>query len=133
MTARPPVHAELAAGRWHTFSILDQLGNVASEVGRARAWLDRDRGVAEAAFVRALELIDLTLGDPRWKGARRREIARARELLCSAWLGDPVYRTTLADMESYFMAFALAARSQTLADRERIRSDATGDGPARTA
>jgi hypothetical protein len=117
MTAPAPVHDELAAGRWHTLSILDQLGNVGSEVGRSRSWLARDPGIAERAFARALELLDLTLADPRWAGARRREIARARELLAAAWLGDSRYRTTLADMENYFHAFAVAARRETLAAR----------------
>jgi hypothetical protein len=60
---------------------------------------------------RALDLFDLTLADPRWRG-RYIEIARARELFCAAALGDNEYKTTLADLEAYFLPFAIAARSR---------------------
>ncbi len=40
----------------------------------------------EQAFDRAVELLDLTIADERWKG-RRKELTRARELLCDAMFG----------------------------------------------
>ena len=110
MTAPEVRHPGLAAGRWQTLSLLEQLGNVGSEVGRMRRWRDRDARLAAAAFERALELLDLTLADPRWRG-RRREIARARELLCDAAAGGGEYGTTLDDLDRYFLAFAVAARA----------------------
>lgn len=73
---------------------------------RARAG---DDGAKARAFERALELLDLTLADPRWLG-RLREIARARELLCDAAGGGRDYGTTLEDLDRYFLAFAVAAR-----------------------
>ncbi len=102
-------HKELAAGRWRRFSLAEQLGNVGSEVGRMRRWRERDEALARAAFERALELLDLTLADPRWR-ARLREIARARELLCDAAAGGTEYGTTLEDLDRYFLAYAVAAR-----------------------
>lgn len=104
-----PGHAGLAAGGWSRLSLAEQLGNVGSEVGRLRRWRGRDEGLAERAFHRALELLDLTLADPRWRG-RLKEIARARELLCDAALGGGQYDTTLEDMDRYFLQFAVAAR-----------------------
>jgi hypothetical protein len=74
-------------------------------------WRGRDERVAAAAFERALELLDLTLADPRWRG-RRREIARARELLCDAVAGGGEYGTTLEALDRYFLAFAVAARRE---------------------
>ena len=65
--------------------------------------------VSQAAFERALELLDLTLADPRWRG-RRREIARAREMLCDAALGGREYGSTLEGLDRYFLAFAVLAR-----------------------
>jgi acyl-CoA hydrolase len=62
-----------------------------------------------AAFERALELLDLTLADPRWRG-RLRELARAREVLCDAADGGREYGATLADLDRYFLDFALLAR-----------------------
>ena len=72
-------------------------------------WRGRDQRLMTGAFERALELLDLTLADSRWRG-RLREIARARELLCDAATGGTEYGTTLEDMDRYFLAFAVAAR-----------------------
>ncbi|MBI2778045.1 MAG: hypothetical protein HYX57_12405 [Chloroflexi bacterium] len=62
------------------------------------------------ALDRALDLLDLTLADPRWAGPRRREIARVREVVCDFLVGDNAYGSTAASLEAYFMAFAFAAR-----------------------
>jgi len=110
MTAPAPYHRELAAGRWRALSLAAQLANVGAEVGRIVRWRGTDERLAAAAFERALELLDLTLADPRWHG-RLRELARARELLCDAVSGGPEYGTTLAELDRYFLAFAVAARA----------------------
>ena len=103
------VHRDLAAGRWAQFSLAEQLANVGSEVGRMLRWRGSDERLMSGAFDRALELLDLTLADPRWRD-RLREIARARELLCDAAAGGSEYGTTLEDLDRYFLAFAMAAR-----------------------
>ena len=105
-----PIHRELAGGRWQQLSLVEQLANVGSEVGRMLRWRDRDEHRMTRAFERALELLDLTLTDPRWRH-RLREIARARELLCDAAAGGREYGTTLEDLDRYFLAFAVAARN----------------------
>jgi hypothetical protein len=102
-------HRDMAAGRWGQLSLLEQLANVGSEVGRMRRWQGRDERLRMRAFERALELLDLTLADRRWRD-RLREIARARELLCDAAAGGSEYRTTVEDLDRYFLAFAVAAR-----------------------
>ena len=91
-------HRDLAAGRWGTLSLAEQLGNVGSEVGRMLRWRGRDERLVTGAFERALELLDLTLADPRWRW-RLREIARARELLCDAAAGGSEYGTRLEDLD----------------------------------
>jgi len=96
--------------RWTTLSLAEQLGNIGSEVGRARAWHDRDEKSFWGAVTRALELIDLTREDGRWS-KRRFELDRAREAFSDAVLGGEVYKSTLSDMEVYFMRFALYARN----------------------
>lgn len=107
MTAQ---HASLAAGRWQTLSLTEQMANVGSEVARARRWLGKDAQLCENAFVRALELLDLTIGDQRWAG-RRKELTRARECLCDAMLGGHGYGNDLESLDRYFFAFAMAARA----------------------
>ncbi len=103
-------HAGLAAGRWRTLSLLEQLANVGSEVARMHRWQGRDAHLCTNAFLRAVELLDLTIGDPRWAG-RRKELMRARELLCDAMLGGTEHGSDLESLDRYFLAFAVAARA----------------------
>jgi hypothetical protein len=70
----------------------------------------------DQALVRALELFDLTASDPRWRGARRREICRAREEFCRLFFDESVDPGSAAGLERYFLHFAVAANSQ------RVRS-----------
>ncbi len=104
-------HASLASGRWQTMSLAEQLANVGSDVARARRWQEADAHLCEKAFERALELLDLTIGDPRWKG-RRKELTRVREVLCDAMLGGKEYGGDLASLDRYFYVFAIAARAE---------------------
>lgn len=105
------MHAGLAGGRWWTLTLAEQLANAGADVGRAiRAREEGDQGRFEAAFDRALELLDLTLADPRWSGPRLREIARTREVVCDFLAGDNQYRSTAGLLDAYFLAFAIAAR-----------------------
>lgn len=93
-----------------TLSLAEQLGNIGSEVGRARSWQGRDENSFWAAVTRALELIDLTREDRRWI-KRRFELDRIRETFADAVLGGVEYQCTLAGLEDYFMHFALYARN----------------------
>lgn len=102
-------HKESAAGSWYKLSLAEQLGNIGSEVGRAANSKGKNEELFQGSFQRALELFDMTLEDSRWQG-RRMEIARARELFCSAALGETEYHTTLHDLDNYFLQFAFAAR-----------------------
>jgi hypothetical protein len=104
-------HTDLAAGRWFELTLMEQLGNVGSEVSRASRWQGKDQKLFMGAVERALELIDLTLQDSRWN-RRLKEIARAREVLCDAALGQNDYGTTMEDLDRYFTQFALAARNR---------------------
>ena len=92
-------------------TLLEQLANIGSEVGRAaRAKAsDRDERLGQA-LDRALELFDLTLADARWTG-RRRELCRARELVCDYLVGDNERGSTPELLDRYFLQFAMAARS----------------------
>ncbi len=104
-------HEGLAAGSWHQRTLVDQLANVGSEVGRMRRWHGHDLPRCERAFLRALELLDLTISDARWRG-RRKELSRARTVLCDAMLGGKEHGSTLDSLDRYFLAFAVAARAR---------------------
>jgi len=107
---RDPIHPGLAAGRWLELTLAEQLGNVGSEVGRAlRANAQGDPERSRRALDRTLELFDLTLADDRW-ATRRKEIARAGEVVCDFLVGDNEYGSSAETLDAYFLGFAIAAR-----------------------
>ncbi|MEK7528339.1 MAG: hypothetical protein AAB592_01085 [Patescibacteria group bacterium] len=108
-------HSNLAAGRWHSLSIAEQLGNVGSEVERAIRWYEKNnREYFESAFLRMLELLDLTIGDKRWTGRRRRELTRVREMICDSFENGNKSSIQLSQWPKYFMPFAILARASVI-------------------
>ncbi len=94
-------------------TLVDQLAHVGSEVDRAiRAHAAGNRIRFDSALSRALELFDLTATDERWRGARRREILRARSEFCRLFFDDSVSADSAAGLSRYFLHFAMAARSE---------------------
>lgn len=111
MTAETVGHSNLAAGRWRSLTLIEQLANVGSEVDRAiRAHESGRAERRDAAVNRCLELFDLTAADDRWRGWRRREVLRAREQFCALFWGDDRRPGEAASLSRYFLHFALAAR-----------------------
>jgi hypothetical protein len=110
---KPPIHKELAGGRWFEFSIFAQLGNVGSESERtARAFERGDRDRFENAFERMLELLDLTVEDPKWRTTcRLRELLRLREEVCDVFHGNEIFGTSIETLKKYFLYFGIAARA----------------------
>jgi hypothetical protein len=105
-------HRDLAAGRWFTFSLIQQMANVGSEVERAISW--RERGnpdYSRRAVERALELLDLTIADARHR-RRLRELTRVREVLADYFFADNQYGSSDKLWRNYFFAFAYAARAR---------------------
>ena len=103
------VHRDLASGRWFTLSLKEQMANIGSEVERALSWRARNRSIADRAFERALELLDLTLADPAHR-TRLRELTRLREVLADFFVFDNEYRSTAESFQRYFRGFTYAAR-----------------------
>lgn len=104
-------HKDLASGRWQLFSLITQLGNAGSEVERALKW--QEKGNAEysrLAFERALELVDLTLADPKNR-KRLKEITRMRELLVDYFFASNEFQSTPQSWHNYFLAYAASARA----------------------
>lgn len=102
-------HPSLAAGRWRTFSLMEQLANVGSEVERALNWLNKNNPeYSRLAFLRALELLGLTIADPRHR-RRLKELTRLREALLDFFLGDNEFHSTEKSWRTYFYGFAYAS------------------------
>jgi len=101
-------HKTLSEGRWNSFSFAFQMANIASEVSRAINWRNKnDKKYSQLALFRALELIDLTITDPKNK-KRVWELARAREVLADYFLGDQQYGSTDRNLLNYFEIFTFA-------------------------
>ena len=111
------VHTELAGGRWQAFSLVEQLANVGSEIERAINWSRKDRPEYSAnAFYRGLELLELTIADPRHRH-RLRELTRLREVLLDYFLGPNEFRSSDLSWHRYFHAFGTAAAMQRESSR----------------
>ena len=99
--------------QWHAMTLAEQLGNIGSDFERALRWkANGKRPLLTAALARTLAQIDLTLSDQRWAGARRREIARLRDEVCS----EILYRnnpTSAASLKKYFLIMGVVARTRT--------------------
>lgn len=99
------------AARWGTLTLLEQMAHVGSEIERAiRAHENGRQERWDKALGRALELFDLTAADDRWRGARRREILRAREEFCRLFFDEDSSGGSAKGLREYFLRFAVAAR-----------------------
>lgn len=102
-----PVPHKIDRERWNQLDLMNQMGNIGSEVGRT---LSAKRRNADfwPALIRALDLFDATL-EPliAVKSHRSKEIMRAKHAFLEAVMvhDDP-------GIETYFMQFAIAARSR---------------------
>ncbi|MCU0242261.1 MAG: hypothetical protein MUF51_07540 [Vicinamibacteria bacterium] len=107
-------HRDLAQGRWWQLTLCEQMGNIGSEVSRALKWHGKNVRLAMGALERALELLDLTLRDPRHTRSvgRLREIARAREILLDHLMGGNQYGSTPSALQRYYDTYAFAARRE---------------------
>jgi len=103
-------HATLENGRWAQLSFPQQMANIGSETSRVFKALQAGKDSrAECAFVRAQELIDLTIkygraDMPSGRGALLEELCRFRELFCAAFLSRNL--TELASLNKYLDSFA---------------------------
>lgn len=104
-------HRELSQGRWKKFSFAEQMANVGSEIIRAINWKNKgNQQYSDSAFVRGLELLDLTIADKKNK-PRLKEIVRLREVLADYFAFDNVYGSSDRQWQNYFLAFNYAARA----------------------
>ena len=99
------------AERWAMMSFNGQMANIGSEVGRTAKWIAKGKDeLAEGAFIRALDLYDLTILHGR-KGQKGRlpmlrELCLNRCEFAEAYLNRDT--TRLAGIERYFSHFAIA-------------------------
>jgi hypothetical protein len=107
------IHKDLLdSGRWFKLSLVEQMANIGSDVGRTMQWRAKgDLDASKQALERALELIDFTVADSKNKG-RLREILRVREFLADYFIGNNQYGFTDDAWNRYFYYFGYAAARQ---------------------
>ncbi|MFH1386420.1 MAG: hypothetical protein ABIH50_01985 [bacterium] len=106
-------HQTLTADRWNKFSLYEQMANIGSEVERAINW--GKKGVPEysrLAFVRSIELIDLSLNDTKHRG-HFKELTRLKEFWADYFMGKNQYKFSAESWQKYFLAFNFAARKNS--------------------
>jgi len=100
-------HKILSEGRWREFSFMSQMANIGSEVERTINWKDKDVQYSQRALDRAIELIDLTMADPK-NCKHLFEISRIREVLLDYFLCGNHYGYSDKVWQNYFYCFAYA-------------------------
>ena len=89
---------------------LVQMANIGSEIERTILWKDKNReDYSGQAFMRAVELLDLTIADGKNRD-RLRELTRLREMLADFFVFDNRYRSSAQAWKNYFAPFFFAAR-----------------------
>lgn len=124
-------HTDLSISRWNSFSFVEQMANIGSEVIRTLQWRSKgNKEYSKKSFYRALELIDLTLQTPL-PVHRLQEIARLRSVLVDDIEGNNTFQSTDRLWNSYFLAFTYAAaRARHTEGVPTAASSATAPAPA---
>ena len=110
------IHKDLTSEDWFKYSLFKQLSNVGTEVSRAIRWKNKGKpDLSKKAFYRALELLYLTIDDPKNRGACLKELTRAYEMLGDYFAGENEYNSSDDLWEKYFLTYNYAARVKALA------------------
>ncbi len=105
------IHYNLAQGKWFQMTAMEQLGNIGSEIERSLKWHAKNEFEnRDKAIDRMLDLIDLTVQDPKWK-YRLKELLRTREVVCDYFFGNNTYLISPDTLRKEFLYYGIAARA----------------------
>lgn len=95
--------------RWAKLGILDQMGNIYSEVGRS--FKANDKRSKEQAIVRATDLFNATIYALRkTESPRAKEVRRAKQQFLEIISDKHASQESIQSLDRYFLQFAIAAR-----------------------
>jgi len=107
------IHKDLTPEHWFSFSLFEQLANVGCDISRTIRYKNENRlDDSKAAFERALELLSLTILDPKLSRGGLKELVRTREALIDHFMFSNEYQTTDEQWHNYFFSFNYAAAIQ---------------------
>ena len=87
---------------WNKRPFLEQMANIGSEVYRAISWKEKNIEYSNMAFIRSLELFDLTK-ESELSYPQDRELTRMREMWVDYFMYDNQYNSTKEFFNNYFM------------------------------
>lgn len=102
------LHQELNSEKWQKLSFFDQMANIDAEIGRTINWREKDKNKSISAFERGLELLDLTISDPKNRKGLK-ELCRLREMIADYFYFKNEYSSTSRSWQNYFYPFSYAA------------------------
>jgi len=103
------IHEQLEK-TWPTLSFELQMGNIGSELTRARVFHKRgEREAFRSSLDRANELVALTIDDARWKG-RRKELTRLMEVIGDWYQQGKEYGVPIEWLAQYATQFVYSIR-----------------------
>lgn len=105
------LHQKLTTEKWQKLSFFDQMANIDAEIGRTINWREKDKNKSISAFERGLELLDLTILDPKNK-SKLKELCRVREMIADHFYFKNEYSSTSKSWQDYFYPFSYAAAVQ---------------------
>ena len=104
-------HKQQASGEWFKKPFLEQMANIGSEVYRAINWKNKNnKEYAEMAFIRSLELFDLST-QSKLTPSQYRELTRMREIWVDYFKYDNQYSSTAQSINNYFMYLTIAYKT----------------------
>ena len=104
-------HKKQSEGDWQKKSFLEQMANIGSEVYRAINWKEKGNDeYAQMAFVRSLELFDLTKAS-KLTASQYKELCRMREIWVDYFQYDNEYSSTAESINKYFMYLTIAFKN----------------------
>lgn len=107
------IHKDLTPERWQRFSLFEQLANVGMDIERTIQWRNKgDADYSQKAFARAIELLDLTIADPKHTKGCIKELTLTREALFDHFVNGNNHASTDEQWQKYFYDFAYAAAIQ---------------------
>ena len=107
------LHKDLTPAHWFSFSLDRQLANVGTDVSRAIRWkAENNKENSRAAFERSLELLCLSISDPKYTPSTLKELCRLKELLTDYFIFDNQYKSDDTFFERYFYYFSYRAAAE---------------------
>lgn len=102
-------HKNLTQEKWDSYSVEQQILNIASELNRAKNWiLEENNEYKNRSIERVLELMDITSNDKKWKKTRGklRELRRLRELMGELYVLEKINKIYPVQLLKTLLSFS---------------------------